>query len=63
MARGLLHSTRTKPQTSELLILRVLRFVPMGYDQWFRLSLPVSTEDLPFSMIENCRGRPLVSRP
>ncbi|MEV4179641.1 siderophore-interacting protein [Nonomuraea sp. NPDC049709] len=65
MARGNLHSTRIEPQTSELLILRVLRrerlsphfarvtlgggdakrFVPMGYDQWFRLFLPVSTED------------------
>ncbi|MFC5826295.1 siderophore-interacting protein [Nonomuraea insulae] len=66
MARGNLNSTRIKPRTSELLILRVLRrerlsphfarvtlgggdaksFVPMGYDQWFRLFLPVSEDSL-----------------
>ncbi|SHN24820.1 siderophore-interacting protein [Cryptosporangium aurantiacum] len=66
MARQNLHANRIKPQTSELLTLRVLRreqisphfgrvtlgrgdverFVPMGFDQWFRLFIPVSDGSL-----------------
>ncbi|MEV0616353.1 siderophore-interacting protein [Nonomuraea sp. NPDC050404] len=61
-----LNSTRIKPQTSELITLRVLRrerlsphfarvtfgggdiknFVPMGFDQWFRLFLPIAADSL-----------------
>lgn len=61
MARTNLGTTRIKPETVELLTLRILRrervspsmarvtlgdgdigrFAPMGFDQWFRLFLPV----------------------
>lgn len=62
MAKSNIAQTRVKPETSELLVLRVLRrerlsphfarvtlgggdierFRHMGYDQWFRLFLPVT---------------------
>ena len=66
MARTNMTATRLKPETSELLTLRVLRrtpvtphmvrvtlgdgdverFRPMGFDQWFRLFVPVSAGSL-----------------
>ncbi|MCP2258858.1 NADPH-dependent ferric siderophore reductase, contains FAD-binding and SIP domains [Streptoalloteichus tenebrarius] len=66
MARTNLSATRIKPETAELLTLRVLRrerisphfarvtlgggeidrFAPMGFDQWFRLVIPVSDTSL-----------------
>ncbi|MCP9948198.1 siderophore-interacting protein [Actinomadura madurae] len=62
MARTNLNAVRVKPETSELITLRVLRterisphfarvtlgdgdidrFSPMGFDQWFRLFIPVN---------------------
>lgn len=66
MARSTLDTARTKPQTTELVTLEVLRrelvspnvarvtlgrgdvekFVPLGFDQWFRLFIPVSDDSL-----------------
>lgn len=66
MARQNLTATRIKPDTAELLTLRVLRrdrisphfsrvtlgqddvggFTPMGFDQWFRLFIPVAENSL-----------------
>ena len=66
MARTTLDTARTKPQTTELVTLEVLRrelvspnvarvtlgrgdvekFVPLGFDQWFRLFIPVSDSSL-----------------
>jgi len=66
MARQNLTATRVKPETAELLTLRVLRserlsphfarvtigqddvgsFTPMGFDQWFRLFIPVAEGSL-----------------
>ncbi|UOZ02887.1 siderophore-interacting protein [Amycolatopsis sp. WQ 127309] len=66
MARQNLTATRIKPETTELLTMRVLRrerlsphfarvtlgqddvdsFTPMGFDQWFRLFIPVAEGSL-----------------
>lgn len=66
MARQNLTATRIKPETAELLTMRVLRrerlsphfarvtlgqndvesFTPMGFDQWFRLFIPMAEGSL-----------------